>query len=78
MIFTVPIERELRRIDKNGEEITKYISYIIQFIDNARFIASTSSNLVNNFFEFYFKFTRVFFYLIFLMDVLVQLKKKIG
>ena len=47
----------------------------MQFIDNARFIASTSSNLVNNFFEFYFKFTRVFFYLIFLMDVLVQLKK---
>ena len=39
--FTVPIE-------KNGEEITKNISYILQFIDSARFMASSSSNLVNN------------------------------
>ena len=28
MIFTVPIEKEVLRIDKNGEEITKNISYI--------------------------------------------------
>ena len=46
--FTVPIEKEVTRIDKNGEEITKNISYILQFIDNARFIASSLSNLVNN------------------------------
>ena len=36
------------RIDKNGEEITKAVSYRLQFIDSARFIASLLSNLVNN------------------------------
>ena len=30
--FTVPIEKEVTRIDKNGKEITKNISYILQFI----------------------------------------------
>ena len=33
--FTVPIEGEVTRIDKNREEITKNISYILQFIDSA-------------------------------------------
>ena len=28
MTFTVPTEKEVRRIDKNGEEITKNISVI--------------------------------------------------
>ena len=46
--FTVPIEKEVTRIDKSGEEITKNISYILQFIDSARFMASSFSNLVNN------------------------------
>ena len=46
--FTVPIEKEVTRIDKNGEEITKNICYILQFIDSARFMASSLSNLVNN------------------------------
>ena len=46
--FTVPIEKEVTRIDKNGEKITKNISYILQFIDSARFMASSLSNLVNN------------------------------
>ena len=36
------------RIDNNGEEISKNISYISQFIDNAKFLASSLSNLVNN------------------------------
>ena len=49
--FTVPIEKEVTRIDKNGEEITKNISYILQFIDSARFMASSLSILVNNFSE---------------------------
>ena len=49
--FTVPIEKEVARIDKNGEEITKYISYILQFIDSTRFMASSLSNLVNNLLE---------------------------
>ena len=46
--FTVPIEKEGTRIDKNAEEITKKLSYILQFIDRARFMASSLSNLVNN------------------------------
>ena len=32
LTFTVPIEKEVKRIDKNGEEITKNTSYILQFI----------------------------------------------
>ena len=40
MTFTVPIEKEVTRIDKNGERITKNISYILQFIDSARFMAN--------------------------------------
>ena len=35
------------RIDKNGEETIKTISYRPQFINSARFIASLLSNLVN-------------------------------
>ena len=46
--FTVPIEKEVTRIDKNREEITKSISYILQFIDSAKFVGSSISNLVNN------------------------------
>ena len=38
-------------MDKNREEITKHISYKLQFIDSARFMASSLSNLVNNLFE---------------------------
>ena len=46
--FTVPIEKEVTRIDKNGKEIKKYISYILQFIDSARFMARSFLNLINN------------------------------
>ena len=49
--FTIPIEKEVMRIDKNGEQITKNISYLVQFIDSATFMASSLSNLVNNLFE---------------------------
>ena len=38
--FTVPIEKEVTRIDKNGEEIKIYI-YILHIIDSAKFIASS-------------------------------------
>ena len=44
---TVPVEKEVIRIDENGEEITKNISYILELIDSARFMASSLSNLVN-------------------------------
>ena len=46
--FTVPVEKEVTRIDKNGEKITKNIGYILQFTDSARFMASSLSNLVSN------------------------------
>ena len=39
---------QVTRIDKNGEEITKNIYYILQFTDSARFVASSVSNLVKN------------------------------
>ena len=40
--------KEVIRIDKTEVENTKNISYILQFIDSARFMASLLSNLVNN------------------------------
>ena len=46
--FTVPIEKEVIRINKNGKEIIKNISDILQFINNRRFMARFSSNLVNS------------------------------
>ena len=46
--FAIPIEKEVTRIDKNGEEIRKTISYRLQFIGSARFMASSLSNLANN------------------------------
>ena len=46
--FIVPIENKVTRTDKKGEEITKYISYLLQFIDSARFMAISLSNRVNN------------------------------
>ena len=48
MTCTVPLDGKFTRTDKNGEEITKNISYILQFTDRARFMASSLSNLVNN------------------------------
>ena len=46
--FTVSIEKKVTRIDKNGVEITKNLSYILQVIDNARFMISSLSIFVNN------------------------------
>ena len=37
----------MTRIDRNGEEVTKNISYISQFIDSGKFIISSLKNLVN-------------------------------
>ena len=30
--LTVPLEKEVTRVDKNGEEITKNLSYILQLL----------------------------------------------
>ena len=49
--FTVLWEKEVTRIDKNGEKITKCMSYVLEFNDSARFMASSLSNPVNNLLE---------------------------
>ena len=41
--FAVQLEKEVTKIDNNGEEITNNISYGLQFIDNARLMASSLS-----------------------------------
>ena len=46
--FTIRIEKEVTRIDKNGEEITKNISYVLQIVDSARFMTKSLWNLVKN------------------------------
>ena len=46
--FSVPIEKEVTNIDKDGNETVVTISYKIEFIDSARFMASSLSNLVDN------------------------------
>ena len=48
IFFTEKKKKEVIRIDKNGEKIAKNISYILKFIDSARFMASSLSNLVNS------------------------------
>ena len=39
--FRIPVEKEVPRTDKNGAEITKNLSYILQFIDSARFMGGS-------------------------------------
>ena len=46
--FSVPIEKEAIKIDKDGSETVTTISYKIKFIDSGRFMASSLSNLVDN------------------------------
>ena len=46
--FSVPIEKELLRISKYRQQITNTISNRLKLLDNARFMASSLSDLVNN------------------------------
>ena len=46
--FSVPIEKKVAKIDKDGNESFVTTSYKIKFIDSARFMASSLSNLVDN------------------------------
>ena len=49
--FKVPVEEKVTRIGKNGEQITENISYIFKFIDRAKYLSSSLSDLVNNCYE---------------------------
>ena len=46
-LLFVPIEKEVKQIDKGDNESVVAISYKIKFIDSARFMASSLSKLVN-------------------------------
>ena len=45
--LSVPIEKEIRIIDKTGKKIAKTISYRLKFIDSTRVMVSSVSSLVN-------------------------------
>ena len=47
-LFSVLIVKEVTEINKDGNESVATISYKIKFIDSARFMASSLSNLVDN------------------------------
>ena len=46
--FSVPMQKEFKRIGKNGDEIIKTICYKFKLIDSERFMACSLSNLINN------------------------------
>ena len=46
--FSIPIEKEVTKIDKDGNERVVTMSYKIKFIDSARFMTTSLSNLVDN------------------------------
>ena len=46
--FPVPIEKEIKKIDKDGNGYITTVSYKIKFIDSARIMESLLSNVVNN------------------------------
>ena len=46
--FFVPVKKDIIKIDKDGNETVKTLSYKIKFIDSGRFMASSLSNLVDN------------------------------
>ena len=43
-----PIEKKIRKVDKDGNENVTTITYKIKFIDSARFMACSLSNLFDN------------------------------
>ena len=49
--FSVPIEKEIKKVGKDGNENIVTISYKIKFIDSARLMASSLSNLFDNLME---------------------------
>ena len=54
------IENEATKIDKDGKENVVTLSYKIKFIQSVRFMATSSSNLVDHLTEEIHKFAIVF------------------
>ena len=48
LFFSIPVEKEVTNIDKDGNESFATVSYKIKFIDRARFMAISLSNFVDN------------------------------
>ena len=46
--FSVPIKKQITKIDKDGNDKIANISYKIKFIDSFRFMSSSLSSLVDN------------------------------
>ena len=46
--FSVPVEKEVTNIDKDGNKSVLTILYKIKFINSARFMAASLSNLAHN------------------------------
>ena len=46
--FSVLIKKEIIKVDKDGNEDITTVSYKIKFLDRARFMASSLSNLFDN------------------------------
>ena len=53
--FLAPTEKEVIKIDKDGNEKVVTISYKIECIDRAKFMSTSLSNLVDNFTEGVYK-----------------------
>ena len=46
--YSLPIKKEITEIDKDSNKSVVNISYKIKFIDSAKFMVSSLSNLVDN------------------------------
>ena len=46
--FSVPIEKKITKVHKDSNESVLTISYKIEFLDSARFMASSLANLVDS------------------------------
>ena len=46
--FSVPVKKEIKKKDENGNEKITKISYKIKFIDSFRFMSTSLPNLVSN------------------------------
>ena len=53
--FSIPIKKKIKKIDKEGNETDKSISYKIKFIDSMGFMATSLAKPIHSLFEIYSK-----------------------